>query len=104
MNKTERYLVTIYLENNKKITTAKYGLATINNFFDALFIENPTAEKISARKLYNPLFSNIETDDNRTLIARSRDKELHGKSYFIEEEEEKVFFIENEDTEEISDF
>ena len=104
MNKTERYLVTIYLENNKKITMAKYGMSTINNFFDGLFIEYPNADKISARKLYNPLLSNIETDDNRTLIARSRNTELHGKSYFIEEEKEKVFFIEDEDSEEIPNF
>lgn len=98
----ERYAVMIYTENNKRLVI-KEGDSNINKFFDKLFHEFPDAEEFCARKLYNPLFSDTETDDGRTIIARVRDSQLHGKGYTIKEKEEEIFFPRDEDPEEILD-
>lgn len=101
MKKTDRYIVRIYSENKKAKICVKDTKMQIADFFTEIFKEHPEANRVSVRKLYNPLYSNSEIDDQRTFVARSRDPKLHGSSYIIQEEKKTVLLFRDEYTKEI---
>ena len=91
MKKTERYLVRVIFENEKKIFV-KTGEDDINDFFKEIFNDFPDAISASLRKIYNPLYSDSEIDDQRTFIARSRDYQLLRQNSIIEKTQKEVLY------------
>jgi hypothetical protein len=101
MKKTDRYIVRIYSENKLAKICVKETSSQIADFFAQIFDGYPEANRVSVRKLYNPLESNSEIDDQRTFIARSRDSQLHGSNCIIQEEKKTVLLFRDEYTKEV---
>ncbi len=103
MENKDRYIVRIHFENEKTIIRVQEGINSLTSFFNEIFKENPTATEASLRKIYNPMFSDPDLDDQKIFTQKNKDIPLSRQNNSIQEEKQEILLKGYAYPEEVSD-